>query len=108
MARPWGLVPTLSVPSTVLLLMLSTVTVPPAWVTYALLPSGVRARPTGLAATGMVMTTLFVAVSISDTEPEPALATYALDPSGVIATPSGREPTVIVALTVAVLVVVSI
>ena len=77
MARPCGLLPTVTLRTTVLLLMLSTTTVSPPCVTYARLPSGVMATLRGRlpAPTGMAMTTVFVAVSIIDTEPEPVLAT---------------------------------
>jgi hypothetical protein len=48
-----------------------------------------------------VATTVFVAVSITETvESLPLFVTYARVPLGVMATPKGKEPTGIVAITV--------
>src|SRR5262249_25544097 len=76
------------------------------FITYAWVPSGVMATPTGLIPTGTVATTVLVAVSITDTVKENSFATYAWVPSGVMATPRGNLPTGTVATTV--LVAVSI
>ena len=69
-------------------------------VTYAVLPSGVTTTPYGFLPTAMVLVTLPVAVSITDTEPDPIpAATYTVLPSGVTTTPSGVAPTVMVSMT---------
>src|ERR1700730_13736025 len=48
---------------------------------------------------GTVAMTVFVAVSMTETELPSSLATYAREPLGVIATPQGADPTGMVAVT---------
>jgi len=69
-------------------------------VTQALEPFGLMAMPTGPLPTGTVAVTVWVAVSIRETEPLPPpllLTAHVLRPSGLTAMPMGRDPTAMVA-----------
>src|SRR2546427_4158309 len=60
---------------------------------------GLTATPAGVPPTGMVATTLSVAPSITETEPENAFATYTRFVTALTPTPCGLEPTGTVAMT---------
>ena len=75
-----------------------TETVLDSWfATYTRVPAGFTATPKGPTPTGMVASTVFVVVLMTDTvpfsSPSPQLVTYTCEPDGCTVTPNGLRPT---------------